>query len=103
MARRSWILSLAHLQSFTGHWDVVFPALAERAYARLADTELTVCDCPFKNMWSPWDTARAVRRWSLQDQGSYAMALIQWGSASAQPCADSSRPHSCPPATDIDA
>lgn len=31
----------------------------------------------------PWHTARAVRRWSSQDQGSYAMALIQWGPAPA--------------------
>lgn len=26
-------------------------------------------------MWSPWDAARAVRRWSSQDQGSNAMGF----------------------------
>lgn len=66
-----------------------FPPLVTAPIARL--TDLTVGDCPIQSMWSPWDTARAVRRWSPQDQGSYAMGFdTQRGSASAQPCADSS-------------
>lgn len=52
-----------------------FPPLVSAPIARLV--EMTVGDCPFQGtcVWSPWDTARAVRRWSSQDQGCCAMGF----------------------------